>query len=196
MTLGDLERWLKQDSTRTINVTLVKGGVRVIMGGVTLVSKTLDGAIENAMEELRRKDSGMDSVRNEKVGSTLSTTGPMPAYMMYPSSYVPNVTLPYPSSYNVTSPVTNGPNWQFSVPLAISADGRPTSTGGICRAIISGNSLSSYKTCDLLPDWGDGNYLNCAAGHGWSFVIGAVYQWSGVQGKFKYANGSWSMVAP
>jgi hypothetical protein len=69
-TIGDLERWLKGAGNGVmIEMRFKKGEFRVFMGGGEVKSKTLEGALENALEELRRKENGAESMRSEKTTS-------------------------------------------------------------------------------------------------------------------------------
>jgi hypothetical protein len=74
-TIGDLERWLKGAGNGVmIEMRFKKGEFRVFMGGGEVKSKTLEGALENALEELRRKENGAESMRSEKTTSVPVTT--------------------------------------------------------------------------------------------------------------------------
>jgi hypothetical protein len=75
-TIGDIERWLKgagKDWQMTLYVT--RNEITVVIDktsndGVVTKSKTLEGALENALEELQRKENGAESMRSEKTTTT------------------------------------------------------------------------------------------------------------------------------
>jgi hypothetical protein len=70
--IGDLDRWLKsagKDWQMTLYVTRNEITVAIDKtgnDGVVAKSRTLEGALENALEELRRKENGAESMRTEK----------------------------------------------------------------------------------------------------------------------------------
>lgn len=80
-TIGDLERWLKGAGTGyVIEMQILTGKKRgkfaVDLKGAHLVEaegSTLEGALENAMEELRRKENGAESMRTESKALTVNT---------------------------------------------------------------------------------------------------------------------------
>jgi len=79
-TIGDLERWLK-GAVCAEGLDICFGPTRKVfyvkIKGVSVESASLEGALENALEELRRKDNGAESMRTEKIPSvTVSFTPP------------------------------------------------------------------------------------------------------------------------
>lgn len=99
-TIGDLERWLKGAGTGyVIEMQILTGKKRgkfaVDLKGAHFVEaegSTLEGALENAMEELRRKENGAESMRTEpatkKINSGL-TSAQMQAAVTALSGTVP-----------------------------------------------------------------------------------------------------------
>src|SRR4051812_24030463 len=74
-TIGDIERWLKgAGKGYTLKLTAERDKFNVHYAlpqadGVYYIapkSSTLEGALENALEELRRKENGAESMRTEK----------------------------------------------------------------------------------------------------------------------------------
>jgi hypothetical protein len=80
-TIGDLERWLKSAGTGyVIEMQILTGKKRgkfaVDLKGAHFVEaegSTLEGALENAMEELRRKENGAESMRTEPATNKISS---------------------------------------------------------------------------------------------------------------------------
>jgi len=67
-TIGDLERWVRNGEGTDINICF--GPLRKVFyvesQGIKQESRTLEGALENLLEELRRKENGAESMRTEK----------------------------------------------------------------------------------------------------------------------------------
>jgi hypothetical protein len=81
-TIGDIERWLKgAGKGYTLKLTADSGkfGVHYTLPGADGIyyiapkSATLEGALENALEELRRKENGAESMRTEKTAKVDAT---------------------------------------------------------------------------------------------------------------------------
>jgi hypothetical protein len=76
-TIGDIERWLKRDADQNAAVTIYfdpkskTSRFAVHTLNVKAASSTLEGALENALEELRRKENGAESMRTEKTATNL-----------------------------------------------------------------------------------------------------------------------------
>lgn len=83
-TIGDLERWLRADDSRTAFINIERGKMTVDLVSnkgcvqVNMQSSTLEGAFENAMDELRRKANGIQSTREPKPQPESSTTSTLP----------------------------------------------------------------------------------------------------------------------
>jgi hypothetical protein len=74
-TIGDIARWLKGAGNGVmVEMRFKKGEFQVFMGGGEVKSKTLEGALENALEELRRKENGAESMRSEKTTTNVPVT--------------------------------------------------------------------------------------------------------------------------
>jgi len=77
-TIGDLERWLK-GAVCAEGLDICFGPTRKVfyvkIKGVSVESATLEGALENALEELRRKDNGAESMRTEKIVEQVTAVG-------------------------------------------------------------------------------------------------------------------------
>jgi hypothetical protein len=82
-TIGDLERWLKgagQGFTLKLTAERDKFNVHYAKPGADGIfyiapkSATLEGAFENLLEELRRKDNGAESMRTEKKDAAFQAT--------------------------------------------------------------------------------------------------------------------------
>jgi hypothetical protein len=113
-TIGDLERWLKgAGAGYVIEMQILTGKKRgkfaVDLKGAHLVEaegSTLEGALENAMEELRRKENGAESMRTEpaakKINSGL-TASQMQAAISALSRIMPKYTWPGSTSSSGSS---------------------------------------------------------------------------------------------
>lgn len=157
MTLGDLERWLKQDPNRerTINVQLTKKEVRVIMGGVTCISATLEGAIENAFEELRRKANGIDSNRTERAAMETGAVGFNP-WVLGANTLLSGPNTPLHAS------VVKG----LTGPYEVAACGTVTSIKGTCPQCKALPSAALHpRTMDVA----------CKSGHKWTCFSRTIY---------------------
>jgi hypothetical protein len=121
-TIGDLDRWLKGAGTGyVIEMQILTGKKRgkfaVDLKGAHLVEaegSTLEGALENAMEELRRKENGAESMRTEPAAKKINSvptaaqmhaaistlSGTTTASSGYYSSYCPQHGT-YPASYGI-----------------------------------------------------------------------------------------------
>jgi predicted RNA-binding protein with PUA-like domain len=79
-TIGDIERWLKRDADQNASVTIYfdpkskTSRFAVHTLNIKAVSSTLEGALENALEELRRKENGAESMRSEKTTRDVPVT--------------------------------------------------------------------------------------------------------------------------
>lgn len=102
-TIGDLERWLKKTGKdEALAVCFVRGTFTVTVHDHEGTSKvSLESAFENAMEELRRSENKMESMRKEKAWSVDPSLSTATSVYITPGSKIVTTLPVYPVSVNL-----------------------------------------------------------------------------------------------